>query len=68
MKLLHASFLCVVLLLFPLCAFGQSIQSICDAIKGTFECKAIVTLPTGAVVEECRDKIATVGGLLIEST
>lgn len=56
MKLLPAVFCFAVV--FPFFAVGQqSIQSICNSIKGAYQCNAIITLPTTAVVKQCRNKI-----------
>lgn len=56
--------LCCFALLSPLLAGAQEIQSICNAIKGVYNCKAIVTLPTGAKAKQCRNKFIEVGELI----
>jgi hypothetical protein len=47
----------IVVLILPLLALGQSIQSICAAFKGGLNCGGVITVPTGAEIKNCPSKI-----------
>jgi len=54
MKLL--SFLLVFSLTPQVVLSADAIEGVCNGIKSIYDCKAIITIPTGAKVKTCKNK------------